>query len=100
MRTAMTIGYEHGSSKPVVISGPEVSIHDQKKAVKTDNSPTHPRFHTIEVYELKAIKSRSYEPLGAEPAPEPIAPPPAPPEQVAEAVAQAVAESPKKGKKK
>lgn len=63
MRTAVTIGYEHGSGKAHLITGPEVSVADQRAAIKSlGDKKTHRLFSAVEVWESSGIsKWRSFD---------------------------------------
>jgi hypothetical protein len=51
MRTAITLARKHGGTKLSVVSGPEVSIHEQKSAFKSLRfGYGHDKFEYIELW--------------------------------------------------
>lgn len=52
MRQALTIGFKHGCETPVVITGPEVPIGEQRAAFReTRQLPGHAEFQRIEIWD-------------------------------------------------
>ncbi|MEO7774727.1 MAG: hypothetical protein ABIT36_08910, partial [Steroidobacteraceae bacterium] len=52
MRQAITLGFKHGCATPVVITGPEVPIGDQRAAFREVRQlPHHEEFQRIEVWD-------------------------------------------------
>lgn len=75
MRTALTIGYEHGSGKAVLVRDSATPFSDQRAGLKALQSATHPMFQRIEVWssDRGLVKRKEFE-RGEIAAPEPPAP--------------------------
>jgi len=51
MRYAITTGIRHGHQAPVVITGPEVPLNEQREAfLKMRGETEHPNFHKVELW--------------------------------------------------
>lgn len=86
-RTAITLGFPHGSGDPVIISGPQVPIHAQRDALKRRlMKGADPKFARVEIWFSqsavrgrfeKTQKARDARAIGVMPAAKaaPVAPP-------------------------
>lgn len=70
MRTAITLGYEHGSGRAVLVSGPDIPITQQRETLKAIAGKAHALFSQIEVWDSSGLtKWRRFEHPDAKPAP-------------------------------
>jgi hypothetical protein len=78
MRIEVIIGFRHGITRPEIVSGPDVSVTDQRERFKSDYqlAQSHPHFAEVRLCELTTVKHKRLKPSGATKTDDPQTTPP------------------------